>query len=59
LTNAALDRARAAGHKTIFLDTALASMAAAHRMYLELGFQPCAPYNDNPVADLVYLSRRL
>jgi hypothetical protein len=34
-------------------------MAAAHRMYLDLGFAPCAPYNDNPVQGLAYLRKAL
>jgi hypothetical protein len=34
-------------------------MAAAHRMYLDLGFKPCAPYNDNPVEGLAYLRKEL
>jgi ribosomal protein S18 acetylase RimI-like enzyme len=59
LTLAVLDRARAAGYKSIFLDTAPASMAAAHRMYLDLGFEPCAPYNDNTVEGLAYLRKVL
>ena len=48
LTLAVLDRARAAGPSAIYLDTAPASMAAAHRIYLELGFEPCAPITTIP-----------
>jgi carbonic anhydrase len=59
LTQAVLERAVAAGRKAVFLDTAPASMAAAHRMYLGLGFEPCARYNDNPVEGLVYLRKNL
>jgi ribosomal protein S18 acetylase RimI-like enzyme len=59
LTQAVIDRAASSGRKSIFLDTAPASMAAAHRMYLELGFEPCAPYNDNPVERLAYLKKNL
>jgi putative acetyltransferase len=59
LTQAVLDRAIAAGRKSVFLDTAPASMAAAHRIYLDLGFEPCAPYNDNPVEGLAYLRKNL
>ena len=59
LTLAVIERARAAGCKAMYLDTAPASMSAAHRLYLELGFEPCAPYNDNPVEGLAYLSKRL
>jgi putative acetyltransferase len=59
LTQAVLDRAILAHRKAIYLDTAPASMAAAHRMYLALGFVPCAPYNDNPVEGLAYLRKAL
>jgi GNAT superfamily N-acetyltransferase len=59
LAMAVIDRARAAGFKAIYLDTAPASMAAAHRIYLDLGFEPCVAYNDNPVEDLVYLKKDL
>ena len=34
-------------------------MGAAHRLYLSLGFEPCAPYNDNPVEGLVFLRKSL
>jgi len=34
-------------------------MAAAHRIYLDLGFLPCEPYNDNPVEGLAYLKKTL
>jgi ribosomal protein S18 acetylase RimI-like enzyme len=59
LTQAVLDRAVAAGRSAVYLDTAPASMAAAHRLYLELGFQPCAPYNNNPVEGLAWLMKPL
>jgi GNAT superfamily N-acetyltransferase len=59
LTQAVLDRAAAAGCKAVYLDTAPASMAAAHRLYLDLGFEPCAPYNDNPVEGLAWLKKSL
>jgi ribosomal protein S18 acetylase RimI-like enzyme len=59
LTQAVLDRAIAGGRTAVFLDTAPASMGAAYRMYLDLGFEPCAPYNDNPVDGLAYLRKNL
>lgn len=59
LAEAVLHRATAAQRKAVFLDTAPASMAAAHRIYLQLGFVPCAPYNDNPVQGLAYLMKAL
>lgn len=57
LTLAVFDRVRAAGGKAIYLDTAPASMGAAHRLYLDLGFEPCPRYNDNPVEELAYLRK--
>jgi GNAT superfamily N-acetyltransferase len=59
LTVGVLERALAAGRKAVLLDTAPASMAAAYRIYLELGFEPCERYNDNPVEGLVYLRKNL
>ncbi len=59
LTEAVLDRALATGCKAVFLDTAPASMAVAHHLYLELGFEPCARYNDNPVEGLMFLKKEL
>jgi GNAT superfamily N-acetyltransferase len=59
LTEAVLDRAVAAQRRAVYLDTAPAAMASAHRLYLDLGFEPCPPYNDNPVEGLAYLVKYL
>ncbi len=59
LTEAVLNRASTTKRKAVYLDTAPASMAAAYRMYLDMGFTPCAPYNDNPVENLAYLVKFL
>ena len=59
LTQAVLDRAVAAGCRSVYLDTVPEAMPEAHRLYLDLGFEPCAPYNDNPVEGLAYLSKSL
>ena len=59
LTVAVLDRAVKAGRQAVYLDTVPESMAAAHRLYLELGFTPCGQYNDNPVEGLAYLVKYL
>jgi len=59
LTQAVLDRAVAARRAALYLDTAPASMAAAHRLYLEMGFVSCAPYNDNPVEGVTFLVKKL
>ncbi|HUN83436.1 MAG TPA: GNAT family N-acetyltransferase [Terracidiphilus sp.] len=58
LTKAVLDRAVAAGCPAVYLDTVPEAMAAAHRMYLTLGFVACAPYNDNPIDGITYLVKR-
>jgi GNAT superfamily N-acetyltransferase len=59
LTQAVLDRAAQAGCRSVYLDTAPAAMPSAHRLYLQLGFLPCAPYNDNPVEGIVHLVKQL
>jgi GNAT superfamily N-acetyltransferase len=59
LTLAVIDRAVAARRSAVYLDTVPTAMASAHRLYLELGFVPCAPYNDNPVDGLAYLVKHL
>jgi ribosomal protein S18 acetylase RimI-like enzyme len=59
LIEAALGRAVTAGQKAVYLDTVPESMAAAVRIYQELGFRPCAPYNDNPVEGIAYFMKPL
>ena len=59
LTQAVLDRAAAAGRNAVYLDTVPIAMAAAHALYLEMGFKPCPAYNDNPVEQLEYLRKDL
>jgi putative acetyltransferase len=59
LTQAVLDRAIVAARKAVYLDTVPAAMPSAHRLYLEMGFEPCAPYNDNPVQGLAYMVKSL
>lgn len=59
LTLAVLERARTASGCAVYLDTAPASMAAAVRLYLELGFEPCSAYNGDPVPGLAYLKKNL
>jgi ribosomal protein S18 acetylase RimI-like enzyme len=59
LTQAVLDRAVAAGRTAVYLDTVPNAMTAAHRLYLDMGFVPTAPYNDNPVDGLAYLVKHL
>lgn len=59
LTQAVLERAVAARRSAVYLDTAPAAMGAAHKLYLDLGFAPCAPYNDNLVEGLTWLRKVL
>ena len=59
LTQAVLDRAKAARRTAVYLDTVPEAMTTAHRLYLEMGFVPCAVYNDNPVDGLAYLVKYL
>jgi ribosomal protein S18 acetylase RimI-like enzyme len=59
LTQAVIDRAVAARRTAVYLDTVPTAMTAAHRLYLDMGFVPCAAYNDNPVDGLAYLVKRL
>ena len=59
LTMAVVDRARAAQRTAIYLDTVPASMGNAYRLYLDLGFKPCSPYNDNAMEGITYLSLSL
>ena len=59
LTQAVVNRAVAASRTALYLDTVPGAMTAAHRLYLDMGFEPCAAYNDNPVDGLAYLVKHL
>jgi ribosomal protein S18 acetylase RimI-like enzyme len=59
LTQAVLDRAIAARRGAVYLDTVPETMAVAHRLYLDMGFEPCERYNDNPVDGIAYLVKYL
>ncbi|KAA6456939.1 GNAT family N-acetyltransferase [Acidobacteria bacterium AB60] len=59
LTQAVLDRAKAAGRRAVYLDTVPSAMSAALKLYLQMGFTPCAPYGDNPIEALAYLRKDL
>jgi len=49
------EEARDAGYRRICLDT-LPTMAAAHKLYLSLGFRSIAPYVFNPIPGTKYLA---
>jgi GNAT superfamily N-acetyltransferase len=58
LAHAAVDRARVCGYRELKLDTH-ATMTAAHALYASLGFRRCAPYYDNPLPGVTYMSLAL
>jgi GNAT superfamily N-acetyltransferase len=58
LAECAIDEARALGFLTLKLDT-LPGMAEAQRLYRALGFVDAAPYNDNPVSGVRFMSLAL
>jgi putative acetyltransferase len=58
LAECAVDEARALGYRTLKLDT-LPGMAEAQHLYRDLGFVDAAPYNDNPVTGVRFMSLAL
>jgi GNAT superfamily N-acetyltransferase len=50
--------ARVIGYRELKLDT-FDWMTDARRLYTELGFRACAPYYDNPMPGVVYMSLAL
>jgi GNAT superfamily N-acetyltransferase len=59
LVETIIQRARAAGKSRLLLDTAPQSMAAAHQLYLDLGFEPCPPYIGLAAPGIEYMHMRL
>ncbi len=58
LAAAAIDRARELGYTVIRLDT-LPRMEAARGIYASLGFKPCEPYVDHPIAGVLFFEMNL
>ena len=58
LAQAVIERARSIGYRELKLDT-LADMTKARALYASLGFRECAPYYDNPLPGVTYLSLSL
>jgi len=58
LAECAIDEARALGYTALKLDT-LPVMREAQRLYAQLGFADAAPYNDNPVPGVRFMSLAL
>jgi ribosomal protein S18 acetylase RimI-like enzyme len=58
VARALIREARAIGYRELKLDT-LAWMNEARALYARLGFKECAPYYDNPLDGVVYMSLAL
>jgi GNAT superfamily N-acetyltransferase len=58
LAAAAIDRARDVGYTVIRLDT-LPTMESALGIYASLGFKPCEPFVDHPIADVLFFEMTL
>jgi GNAT superfamily N-acetyltransferase len=58
LARAVIERAGICGYRELKLDT-LQTMTTAHALYAALGFRPCAPYYDNPLPGVTYMSLAL
>jgi len=58
LAKLVIDTARAAGYRTLKLDT-LPAMKEAQILYVRLGFVDVAPYNDNPIGGVRFLALAL
>jgi putative acetyltransferase len=59
LVQVVIDHARAAGKSLLLLDTEPSAMAAAHRLYLHMGFVEREPYNGRSPDGIIYLQKVL
>jgi len=55
----AIGHASSAGFDAMYLDTFPGTMKSAFKMYLRLGFKPCAPYNESDFDGIVFMRRPL
>ena len=53
-----LASAKYAGYREMVLDT-ITPLEAAISLYKRVGFKECAPYYDNPMNDVIYMSKEL
>jgi len=53
------DRASSSGKSRLLLDTAPEVMVSAYRLYLELGFTECQPYNGPAKPGILYMHKAL
>jgi ribosomal protein S18 acetylase RimI-like enzyme len=58
LVEAIMAHAKKAGYQEMVLDTIQPLQAAIH-IYKKMGFTECAPYYQNPMKDVIYMSRKL
>ena len=58
LVETIIERARRAGYKEMVLDT-IAPLKSAIGLYEKSGFSKCEPYYDNPMDDVIYMSKKL
>lgn len=59
LVQQVLDRASANGKSIVLLDTSPDVMPAAHRLYLQMGFSECPPYNGPSLEGIIYMRKCL
>ena len=58
LMTAIIGKAAEAGYKELVLDT-IEPLKAAVSLYRKLGFEECEPYYNNPMDDVIYMSKKL